>query len=339
MIFLTILTLVLIIIIFISYYFFFKYIKSDKEKIKNKIIEENNLEIEQLYKEKEEKERRELDNQIKIINLEQERKIQQIVARIQQLEEKEKILVEQGQKLVDEKIANYEKLAITQFECQNEQNIRQLQQNFEEKRLEQEVEYNIFCEKLLEDKEKIAREILYLEQQLEDYRNKQEAAAKEIVRRRAIEENQSFYSIELSKESQDDIEILNSIRQKLNRRDFLDKIIYDTYIAKPANEMIKRVLEGKAPSGIYKITRLKTGEVYIGKSTDIKARWQQHIKTANNCGTIAHSTLHTTMEKDGISNFTFELLEVVPKDKLTEREKYWINFYKSKEYGLNMKEG
>jgi hypothetical protein len=29
----------------------------------------------------------------------------------------------------------------------------------------------------------------------------------------------------------------------------------------------------------------------------------------------------------------------VPKEKLTEREKYWINFYNSKNYGLNEREG
>ena len=34
-----------------------------------------------------------------------------------------------------------------------------------------------------------------------------------------------------------------------------------------------------------------------------------------------------------------ELIEEVPKDKLTEREKYWIDFYGSKEYGMNMREG
>ena len=34
--------------------------------------------------------------------------------------------------------------------------------------------------------------------------------------------------------------------------------------------MVKRVLQGGAPSGIYKITRLKTGEIYIGKSTNVK---------------------------------------------------------------------
>lgn len=104
-------------------------------------------------------------------------------------------------------------------------------------------------------------------------------------------------------------------------------------------EMIKRILAGESPSGIYKITRLKTGEIYIGKSTDVKKRWTEHCKTAFGVGSIAHSVLHTTMKKDGIENFTFELLEEVPKDKLTEREKYWITFYDSKNYGMNMREG
>ena len=103
--------------------------------------------------------------------------------------------------------------------------------------------------------------------------------------------------------------------------------------------MIKRVIPNGTPSGIYKITRLKTGEVYIGRSTDVKSRWQQHCKSCYHCGTISHSKLHDTMQKDGIWNFTFELLEEVPKDKLNEREKYWINFYDSKTYGLNERAG
>ena len=103
--------------------------------------------------------------------------------------------------------------------------------------------------------------------------------------------------------------------------------------------MVKRVLKGENPSGIYKITRLKTGEIYIGKSVGVKDRWVQHAKSAFHCGTISHSILHTTIEKDGIENFTWELLEEVPKDKLGEREKYWIEFYDSKNYGLNEKAG
>ena len=115
----------------------------------------------------------------------------------------------------------------------------------------------------------------------------------------------------------------------------LNKLIYDVYVAKSVQEMVKRILQGGAPSGIYKITRIKTGEIYIGKSTNVKDRWIQHCKTVYGAGTIAHSILHTTMAKDGLENFTFELVEEVPKDKLTEREKYWINFYGSRDYGLN----
>lgn len=107
------------------------------------------------------------------------------------------------------------------------------------------------------------------------------------------------------------------------------------YVSKAVQEMVKRVLQGGSPSGIYKITRLKTGEIYIGKSTNIKDRWVQHCKTVYGAGTIAHSILHTTMAKDGLEQFTFELLEEVPKEKLTEREKYWIMFYGSRDYGLN----
>ena len=107
----------------------------------------------------------------------------------------------------------------------------------------------------------------------------------------------------------------------------LDKLIYETYVSKAVQEMVKRILCGSTCSGIYKITRLKTGEIYVGKSTDIKARWVEHVKTAYGVGSIASSILHTTMKKDGVQNFTFEVLEKVSKENLTEREKYWINFY------------
>ena len=45
------------------------------------------------------------------------------------------------------------------------------------------------------------------------------------------------------------------------------------------------------------------------------------------------------MQQYGIENFTFELLETVPKDKLSEREKFYIDFYKTKETGLNERSG
>ncbi len=90
--------------------------------------------------------------------------------------------------------------------------------------------------------------------------------------------------------------------------------------------------------GIYKITDLITGQSYIGQSVDIKERFKQHIKSS-----LAYSgatnKLYQTMQKSGQWNFTFEILEEVPRDKLNERETYWINFYKTKEVGLNSTKG
>lgn len=45
------------------------------------------------------------------------------------------------------------------------------------------------------------------------------------------------------------------------------------------------------------------------------------------------------MKQHGIENFTFELLEEVPKDKLSERETFYIDFYQSKKVGLNERKG
>ena len=182
-------------------------------------------------------------------------------------------------------------------------------------------------------------ELAKITNEIEDFRKKQTVINEEILRRREVEEKQDFFRVLLGTQEIDDISILLSVREKLIYRENLDKLVYDVYVAKPVLEMVKRVLKGAAPSGIYKITRLKTGEIYIGKSTDVKKRWTEHCKTAYGVGTIAHSILHTTIKKDGIENFTFELLEEAPKDKLTEREKYWITFYDSKNYGLNERNG
>lgn len=192
-----------------------------------------------------------------------------------------------------------------------------------------------FGEKAAEMNEQLSA----LTESIKEYSAKQAAINEAIMRQRALEEQQDFYRVCLSPETVNDVELLNTIRKNLKKPEIVDKIIYDNYISKPVLEMIKRVLQNSTCSGIYKITSLKTGEIYIGKSTDIKNRWQQHCKTAFNCGTIASSLLHTKMKQYGIENFTFELLESVPKDQLSEREKFYIQFYQTKEVGLNERNG
>lgn len=45
------------------------------------------------------------------------------------------------------------------------------------------------------------------------------------------------------------------------------------------------------------------------------------------------------MQEYGIWNFSWELLEKCDKDKLNERERYYIELYMSKDYGYNSSKG
>lgn len=173
---------------------------------------------------------------------------------------------------------------------------------------------------------------------LEDFRKRREVINQQVLREKEAQENTDFYRIQLTDNEIEDLKIIKEIEHKFNNKEVLHKAAFDCYIRRPLLEMEKRVLNGRKPSGIYIITYIPTGEIYIGKSTDINNRWQEHCKSAYGVGTIAHSSLHTKMARDGIWNFTFQILEEVPKEKLGEREKYWIEQYGATTL-LNQKQG
>jgi len=52
------------------------------------------------------------------------------------------------------------------------------------------------------------------------------------------------------------------------------------------DDMIKRVGIKDEP-GIYKITHIDSGKPYIGKSTNVKKRLQDHIKSSVGISSIA----------------------------------------------------
>ena len=178
-------------------------------------------------------------------------------------------------------------------------------------------------------------ELEAIKKDLEVERCKRAAINEEIRRQREVEEQTDFYRIQLDSDDANDIEILRSITSRLRHPEAINKVIWTGYYQKPLAELRKRLLPNGDISGIYKITRLKTNEIYIGQTTSIDKRWQEHVKSALGVGTLASSQLHRAMASDGCENFTFELLEAVPKDKLRERESYYIDFYDSKTYGLN----
>lgn len=188
------------------------------------------------------------------------------------------------------------------------------------------------------EKEQIEKEHLKILAELEDFRKRRAAINEAILREKEIKEKEDFYRVILTENDLSDMRILEGIAPQMKNRDIIPKLIWDTILRRPVQEMIKRVTGGKDISGIYKITYIKTGEAYIGKTTDIKTRWQNHCKTAIGLEAAASSTFHTRLASDGIENYTWEIIEEVSKDKLGEREKYWIDFYETKNQ-LNMKAG
>ena len=78
--------------------------------------------------------------------------------------------------------------------------------------------------------------------------------------------------------------------------------------------------------GIYKIENLINHKVYIGQSVNIERRWIDH-----RCGYQFADEVHLyrAMQKYGINNFSFTVIEQCKKEELNDKEKYWIKFYNS----------
>lgn len=173
---------------------------------------------------------------------------------------------------------------------------------------------------------------------LDDFQARREAVNEAIRREKEIEEKEDFYSIDVPQADQEDIRVLQDMDLKLHNRDVIPKLVWELFVRRPCQEMIKRVTGGRKIGGIYKITYKKTGEAYVGKTTDFSTRWQNHCKTAIGLEGAARATLHNRLGKDGIWNYTWEILEEVDKDNLSSREAFYIDLYGTKNQ-LNMKEG
>ena len=319
-----------LVIMILSLYKYLKLKQKSEEIIKKdieKLRELKHNEYNEIYKEytnkinileKEFKEKQEIYN----------KSIEQTKYIIQEEENKKDLIIKQKQKIIDKELNEYKIEKEIELDKDYFDKINEL----DEKLKEYNDETNLKIYEAQESLNNILKE-------LEDYSRRQAVVKKTILREKKLKEKENFYRLNISENDIEDIEILKTIEYKLKNKEALNKLIFDVYISKPMKEMIKRVLGGRTPSGIYKITYIPTGEAYIGKSTNIKTRWENHCKATWGLGTISHSSLHTKMARDGIWNFTFELLEEVEKDKLSEREKYWIDFYDTKNYGLNEKRG
>lgn len=90
--------------------------------------------------------------------------------------------------------------------------------------------------------------------------------------------------------------------------------------------------------GIYKITNKLNNKSYIGQSNNIQRRLAEH-KSENYRNFHLDKPLYKSISKNGIENFSFEIIEQCDENILDEREKYWINIYNCLDNGYNCTEG
>lgn len=153
-----------------------------------------------------------------------------------------------------------------------------------------------------------------------------------------VRKEADFYRIPISSAAKNDIDKLKGVAAQLSKPATLYKLIWKEYYENGFNAMIGRVLGGdKDKSGIYKITNINNQMVYIGQAVNIGSRWRTHVKRGLKAEEGTSNRLYTALWEEGIENFTFQVVEFCDRKDLTEREKFYISFYNTKEYGYNSK--
>jgi len=80
-------------------------------------------------------------------------------------------------------------------------------------------------------------------------------------------------------------------------------------------------------SGIYKIFNIINNKYYVGSAVLLNARWNTH-KCLLRRKTHYNKHLQAAWNKYGENNFIFEIIEKCEKEKLIEREQYYIDLLK-----------
>lgn len=211
-----------------------------------------------------------------------------------------------------------------QKEIQNkyEQYEKELQNRVDERILEKEIE------------------IEEVKAELSKLKSTRDAVIEAARQERIIQEQPEKYCIPMEDTEVHDIEYLNGIMPKLNHPEVLGKCIWSVFYQKKIKTFLMNILGPQDVCGIYKITDRLTQEMYIGQSKCIQKRWVEHIK----CGVGATPSsnanqLYAAMKRDGVWNFSFELLEQCGSDVLNDKERYFIDIYSSDSIGLNTKRG
>lgn len=176
-----------------------------------------------------------------------------------------------------------------------------------------------------------------LEASVSQMRATNDAAVAAAKRAAELADQQDYYRIQLSDADLHEIELLRQVEPYLRDKEPLNKVIWKCYYEKPTTDMIGRVVGSGIKTGIYKLTEIATGKCYVGQAANIADRWKQHIKRGVGADTPTRNKLYPAMIAAGPENFTFEVIEECDRALLDEREDYWQDYFKAKEFGYSIK--
>lgn len=232
---------------------------------------------------------------------------------------------------LEQRYKQMEEIAQKRFNTLQEQN----NQDYVKKCTEQQV---ALAKMQAESDEKVQK----IQQELRYYENLQSSVVTNYLEAEKKAKEQDFHRVILNDDEQSDIDVLRPVAEKLSKPIILYKLIYEIYYKPKLDVMFKQVLgTSESNGGIYKITNINDGRVYIGRATKFLDRWRQHAKcgTGADKGAQINARLYEAMKKEGIENFTFEVLDECSTEEQPAREKYWVDYYRSMEYGYNIKSG
>lgn len=181
------------------------------------------------------------------------------------------------------------------------------------------------------------KELEKVEYKLSDLKRITEAAVN--ANKRAEEERNkvNFYRLNIPEADLEEINKLKEVSKYLRNAEPLNKVIWKVYYENPYTDLIGRVIGKGTHTGIYKITNLQNGMCYVGQAANLSDRWKQHIKRGLGAETPTKNKLYPAMSAIGVENFSFEVIEECERTQLNDREDYWQEYFKAKEFGYSIK--
>lgn len=247
-----------------------------------------------------------------------------------------------NQKLAQQSVEAVYQAAYNQMAVNFDKDAESYSARLEENRLEYEQEYEdmlvTFVANFLKTQQELKVELDKTKELLAVERSKTQAAIDANRREDEKRNEDSKYRISLNAIDLQEIKHLKEVVPYLRNSRPISKIIWEAYFRAATNSMITRVVGAGPHTGIYRITNLLDGKCYVGQSVDIAERFRQHIKCGLGIDT-PNNILYKAMLQDGVENFAFEVLEECERSQLNTQEIYWIDYYKSQNFGYNMNKG